>query len=273
MQDVRGKYGSEGDYVMNAAAARTAESDGCRSFHRYLRHDRLAGEEHSGEQRQGRHPWDLLRRISAADGAGESASGVEGGGADEPDGGWLDGRRLVSQRRVPPAELPYIYEQEATRDNSAQWWTSHFDDYDVYMEAGSAGELARQHGLEQIGFWRKLLEHPSYDAFWQRAGDGQDSCGAAVEGARDAGAQPVGPGRHLRALAVYKAIKPKDTDNDKVFLVMGPWHHGQEIGDGSTLGAIEVRQRYRAVFPGAHPAAISGAVSEGRRAARRTSRR
>jgi len=38
---------------------------------------------------------------------------------------------------------------------------------------------------------------------------------------------------------VYKAIKPKDTANDKVFLVMGPWHHGQEIGDGSSLGAIK----------------------------------
>jgi putative CocE/NonD family hydrolase len=41
------------------------------------------------------------------------------------------------------------------------------------------------------------------------------------------------------ALAVYKAIKPKDTGNDKVFLVMGPWHHGQEIGDGSSLGALK----------------------------------
>ena len=40
-------------------------------------------------------------------------------------------------------------------------------------------------------------------------------------------------------IAVYKAIKPKDTSNDKVFLVMGPWHHGQEIGDGSTLGALK----------------------------------
>jgi putative CocE/NonD family hydrolase len=39
-------------------------------------------------------------------------------------------------------------------------------------------------------------------------------------------------------IAVYKAIKPKDTGNDKVFLVMGPWHHGQEIRDGSTLGAL-----------------------------------
>ena len=41
------------------------------------------------------------------------------------------------------------------------------------------------------------------------------------------------------AIAVYKAIKPKDTNNDKVFLVMGPWHHGQEIDDGSTLGALK----------------------------------
>ncbi len=40
------------------------------------------------------------------------------------------------------------------------------------------------------------------------------------------------------AIAVYQVLEPKDTDNDKVFLVMGPWNHGQEIGDGSTLGAL-----------------------------------
>jgi putative CocE/NonD family hydrolase len=40
-------------------------------------------------------------------------------------------------------------------------------------------------------------------------------------------------------IAVYKAIEPKDTNNDRVFLVMGPWHHGQEISEGSTLGAIK----------------------------------
>jgi len=41
------------------------------------------------------------------------------------------------------------------------------------------------------------------------------------------------------AIAVYKAIKPKDTNNDKVFLVLGPWHHGQEIEDASALGALK----------------------------------
>jgi hypothetical protein len=41
------------------------------------------------------------------------------------------------------------------------------------------------------------------------------------------------------AVAVYKAIEPKDTANDRVFLVMGPWNHGQQIGDASALGALK----------------------------------
>src|SRR3978361_293901 len=31
---------------------------------------------------------------------------------------------------------------------------------------------------------------------------------------------------------------PTARDNAKFFRVIGPWHHGQEIGDGSTLGAL-----------------------------------
>ncbi len=41
------------------------------------------------------------------------------------------------------------------------------------------------------------------------------------------------------APAVYEAIEPKDGNNDKVYLVIGPWRHGQMIGDGSSLGAIK----------------------------------
>ena len=134
--------------------------------------------------------------------------------------------------------MPYIYEQEATRDNSAKWWTSAFDDYDVYLQTVSAGNLGRLRGLEQVGFWRKILEHPAYDAFWQD--QAMDKVLAA---------QPLKVPMMLvdslwdqediyGAIAVYKALKPKDTGNDKVYLVMGPWHHGQEIDDGSTLGAL-----------------------------------
>ncbi len=135
--------------------------------------------------------------------------------------------------------MPYIYEQDGSRTNDFKWWASHFDDYDMFMQAGSAGELGRRRGLEQTGFWRKLLEHPSYDAFWREQ---------AVDKllAKEPLKVPVMLVDSLwdqediyGAIAVYKAIEPKDTKNDKVFLVMGPWHHGQEIGDGSKLGALK----------------------------------
>jgi hypothetical protein len=144
--------------------------------------------------------------------------------------------------------LPYIFEQEATRKSEAKWWTTHFDDYDAYMSAVSAGELGRRHGLEQVGFWRKVLEHPSYDAFWRE--QAMDKVLAA---------QPLQvPVMLVHSLwdqediygapAVYDALEPKDTANDKLFLVMGPWHHGQEIAEGSALGPIRFGSDTAAYF-------------------------
>jgi putative CocE/NonD family hydrolase len=135
--------------------------------------------------------------------------------------------------------MPYIYEQEGTRKNEQHWWISNYDDYDMYLQAGSAGELGRRRGLQQVGFWNKLLAHPSYDSFWQQ--QAMDKILAA---------QPLKvPTMLVHSLwdqediygapAVYKALKPKDTGNNMVFLVMGPWHHGGEIGDGSSLGALK----------------------------------
>jgi uncharacterized protein len=135
--------------------------------------------------------------------------------------------------------MPYIYEQEGSRKNEEHWWTSNYDDYDMYLRARSAGELGRLRGLQQVGFWNKLLAHPSYDSFWQQ--QAMDKILAA---------QPLKvPTMLVHSLwdqediygapAVYKALKPKDTSNNMVFLVMGPWHHGGEIGDGSSLGALK----------------------------------
>ena len=152
--------------------------------------------------------------------------------------------------------LPYIYEQVATRKNEAKWWTSHYDDYDMFMQAGSAGELGRRRGLEQVGFWRKILEHPSYDAFWRDQAVDQILAAQPLK-------VPVMLVHSLwdqediyGAIAVYKAIKPKDTNNDKVFLVMGPWHHGQEIDDGSTLGALKFNSDTALLLPPKDPTAV-----------------
>jgi putative CocE/NonD family hydrolase len=135
--------------------------------------------------------------------------------------------------------MPYIFEQEATRKNDEKYWRGHYDDYDMFLAAGSAGDLGKLHGLEQVGFWRKILEHPSYDAFWRDQAVDKLLAAEPLQ-------VPVLLVNSLwdqediyGAIAVYKAIKPKDTGNDKVFLAMGPWHHGQAIWDGSTLGALK----------------------------------
>jgi len=239
VQDVRGKYGSEGDYVMNRPLR--GPLNPTKVDHATDTYDTI--------------DW-LVKNVKESNGKvgilGISYDGflplmalvnphpalkvsvpmnpmVDGWMGDD----WFHNGAFREQN------LPYIYEQDGSRSNDYKWWTTHFDDYDMYMKAGSAGELGRQRGLEQTGFWRKLVEHPAYDAFWQQQ---------AVDKllAKEPLKVPVMLVHSLwdqediyGAPAVYKAIEPKDTNNDKVFLVMGPWHHGQEIADGSSLGAIK----------------------------------
>src|ERR1700689_1618038 len=237
VEDVRGKYGSEGDYVMN------------RPLHGPLNPTPV---DHATDTYD-TIDW-LVKNIPESNGKvgilGISYDGfttltalvnphpalkvavpmnpmVDGWMGDD----WFHNGAFREQN------LPYIYNQEATRDGKAKWWIDHLDDYDTYMQAGSAGELGRRHNLEQVGFWRKVLAHPSYDSFWSDQ---------AMD--KILGAQPLKVPVMLvdslwdqediyGAMAVYKAIKPKDTEN-KVFLVIGPWHHGQEIEDASTLGVL-----------------------------------
>jgi hypothetical protein len=134
--------------------------------------------------------------------------------------------------------LYFQLQEAARRANGPPWWTGYADDYDAYLAAGSAGEMGRLHGLEQTGMWRKVLAHPAYDEFWQD--QAVDKLLAAqplkvpvllVDGLWDQ--EDI-----YGAPAVYRAIKPKDTQNDMVFLVLGPWHHGQQIREGSSLGAL-----------------------------------
>jgi uncharacterized protein len=239
IQDIRGKYGSEGDYVMTRPLhGRLNPTPVDHSTDTYDTIDWLVKNvpESNGKVGILGISYDgflplmaLVNPHPALKVAVPMNPMVDGWMGDD----WFHNGAFRQQN------MPYIYDQEATRSNTEHWWTDHFDDYDLYMEAGSAGELGRRHGLEQVGFWRKLLEHPSYDAWWQQ--QAMDKILAA---------QPLKVPTMLvdslwdqediyGAPAVYKAVKPKDTGNDKLFLVMGPWHHGQEIFDGSSLGALK----------------------------------
>jgi putative CocE/NonD family hydrolase len=134
--------------------------------------------------------------------------------------------------------LKYAYDQESTRESSATWWSDHYDDYQDWLDAGNASNMAKLHGADQAGFTQKLFAHPAYDSFWQQ--QAMDKILAA---------QPLTVPVMLvdslwdqediyGAPHVFRALKPHDTAGNKVFMVMGPWFHHQQRLDGSAIGDI-----------------------------------
>ncbi len=239
IQDVRGKYGSEGDYVMN----------------RPLRGPLNPTPVDHATDTYDTIDW-LVKNIPETNGKvgilGISYDGfltlmglfnphpaLKVAVPENPMvDGWM-GDDWFHNGAFRQIGLPYMLEQVASRTNDVKWWSGYMDQYDDFMAAGSAGDMARSRGLEQTGFWSKVVEHPAYDSFWQQqavdkllAKEPLKVPTMLVHGLWDQediyGAQ-----------AVYRAIEPKDTGNDKVFLVMGPWYHGQQIADGSHLAAIK----------------------------------
>ena len=198
IQDVRGKYGSEGDYVMN------------RPLHGPLNPTPV---DHSTDTYD-TIDW-LVKNVPESNGKvgilGISYDGfttlmalvnphpalkvavpmnpmVDGWMGDD----WFHNGAFREQN------MPYIYEQEATRGNDEKWWTDHFDDYDVYMDSVSAGELGRRHGLDQVGFLAQASRASQLRFLVARTSDGSHSRVPAAESADHAGRQLVGSGRHLR---------------------------------------------------------------------------
>jgi putative CocE/NonD family hydrolase len=238
VQDVRGKYGSEGDYVMNRPVH--GSQNPTPVDHATDTYDTI--------------DW-LVKNVPESNGKvgilGTSYDGFTSAMAlyephpalkvAVPINPMVDGWRgddWFHNGAFRQVMLSYIYNQEATRKSTVKWPTSAFDEYDAFLDAGSAGELAHRGGLEQLGFWNRIVAHPSYDAFW-----------------RDQAVDRVLADRPLKvpvmlvhslwdqediygALAIYRALEPRDVHHDKVFLVMGPWRHHGWGGDGSALGAI-----------------------------------
>ena len=113
------------------------------------------------------------------------------------------------------------------------------DDYEFFLREVSAGALARRIGMDRLDFWKKLVAHPSYDDFWQ--GQAMDKILADR--------LPAVPTYYVHglwdqediygAVAAYLATEAGDTNNDRNFLVIGPWNHGGSSWDGYALGPVK----------------------------------
>jgi hypothetical protein len=236
IQDIRGKYGSEGDYVMNRPMRGPLNPTPVdESTDTYDTIDWLIKNvpESNGKVGVLGISYDgylalapLIHPHPALKVAVPMNPMVDGWRGDD----WFHNGAFRQQN------LPYIYEQTGTRGNDEHWNSSNFDDYDMYMRAVSAGALAHERGMEQVGFWNKVAAHPAYDQFW--SDQAMDLLLAK---------EPLSVPTMLvaslwdqediyGALAVYKALAPKRSAN--LFLVLGPWYHGQEIEEASSLGPI-----------------------------------
>ena len=167
VQDVRGKYGSGGIYMMNPPRAGTALNP-TRTDDSTDTYDTI--------------DW-LVKHLPESNGK-VGIMGISYDGflplmatinphpalkVSVPMNPMVDGWRgddWFHNGAFRQMNMPYVWEQVATRDNSSFWTSNYADDYDQYMNAGSAGELGRLHGLEQVGTWRKIVAHPAYDSYW-----------------------------------------------------------------------------------------------------------
>jgi putative CocE/NonD family hydrolase len=134
--------------------------------------------------------------------------------------------------------LDYFSEQTTKRDEGEAVPRSAWDDYETFRRAGSVGAYVRTHGLDQLPWALRVMEHPAYDAFWQ--GQALDKLVAQrpstvptmwIQGLWDQEDM-------WGAIHCYLALKARG-QADHNFLVMGPWRHSQVNYDGYNLGPLK----------------------------------
>jgi putative CocE/NonD family hydrolase len=239
-QDVRGKYGSEGDYVMTRALKGPLNPTSVdHSTDAYDTIDWLV-----------KHVPECNGRVGTIGGSYEGYTTVMSTVHPHPAlkvavpfapmiDGWVGDDWFHNGAFRQDGTLNYIYDQEATRSSGEKWWSGDRDTYDEYLKAGSAGAMAESRGLDQLGFWRAIADHPAYDSFWQDqavdkllAKEPLKVPMLIVSGLFDQEDIYGGP-------ALFKALAGKDPKGETVHLVLGPWNHGQGRREGRGIGEIQ----------------------------------
>ncbi len=236
-QDVRGKYGSGGDYVMNRP---------------------LRGPLNATKVDHATDTWDtidwLVKHVPESNGK----VGTIGTSYD----GFTALMSLIDPHPALKASVPmnpmvdvwkgddwfhngafrqemmsYVYGQTAKKDSGEDWYALGYDDYDSFVRYGSAGAFGTAMAMDQLPFWKRLTQHPAYDAYWQ--GQAVDTLLAAkpltvptllVDGQWDQ--EDI-----YGAPAVWQAVKAQAGGN--AHLVLGPWYHGEQNGVATKLGALD----------------------------------
>jgi len=239
-QDVRGKHGSEGDYVMN----------------RPLRGPLNASDTDHATDTYDTIEW-LVRNIPESNGRVATIGGSYEGftalmstvrphpalKATVPFApmvdGWMGDDWFHNGAFRAEGALEFTYNQQATRDSAEKWWSDTYDTYEAWLRGGSAGNMAASRGLEQAGFWRQLAAHPAYDAWWQAQAMDRMLANEPVKVPMLIVGGLFDQEDIYGAPALFRALAPKDPEGRFVHLVLGPWNHGQSRREGRGIGMVQ----------------------------------
>jgi uncharacterized protein len=238
-QDIRGKYGSEGNYVMTLP---------------------LRGPLNNSNVDESTDAYDTIEWLSKNIPESNGKIGMLGSSYE----GFTVVMALINPNpalKVAAPESPMVdgwmgddwFHYGAFRQNNLDYITFQttqkgtgymipregLDDYTNLLRAGSAGDFARANGLDTLPFWRKVHEHPAYDAFWQNQALDKILADQPLK-VPTMWEQGLWDQEDMwGAIHSYEVMEPKDTTNTKNYLVMGPWRHSQVNYDGSTLGPMK----------------------------------
>ncbi len=112
-----------------------------------------------------------------------------------------------------------------------------FDAYDWYLGLGPLWNIKERYLRKTLPTWNDFVNHPDYDAFWKRQGVAPYLTRVTVPTLNVAGwwdqEDFYGP------IKIYELLEKHDT-NSQNFLVVGPWNHGGwSRSDGRKLGRID----------------------------------
>ena len=232
LQDIRGRYRSEGSFVMTRPPAAAGGVD------------------------ESTDTWDTIDWLVKNVPGNNGRVGIYGVSYD----GWLTDMALIhphpALKAVSPQAtvgdfwmgddffhqgafrqsygLEYAWMMEASNDLSDLPRPTRFDTYDWYLSFPTLDSLARAVGASRWPTWRRFTEHPAYDEVWRN--------GAATAHVRHTTVPTLTVGGFwdqedmYGPQATYRVREATDTAGLN-FLVIGPWNHGQWMGPADSLGA------------------------------------
>ena len=130
----------------------------------------------------------------------------------------------------------YAFELETSKDENANFKFDRYDTYEWYLRMGALSNADAKYFKGRLPTWNNFVNHPSYDEFWKKQALAYQLKGVTVPIMHVAGwwdqEDFYGP------IKAYEILEKSDRER-RNFLVVGPWNHGGWGGEGSKLGKIE----------------------------------